>query len=85
MEKKTVYKSPLTEIVQVRLNSPIQQGIVVDGSGYNDEQLGRENRGSFFDEDEADDGGYKKFQLWDSADNNCQAPQRGIEQYDGAW
>jgi hypothetical protein len=84
MEKKTVYKTPLTEIVQVRLNSPIQQ-VDINGSGYNDEQLGHENRGSFFDEDEADDGGYKKFQLWDSADNNCQAPQRGIEQYDGAW
>lgn len=70
MEKKTVYKTPLTEIVQVRLNSPIQQDPGIDGSHFNyDEQLGRENRGSFFDEDEADDGGYKKFQLWDSADS----------------
>ena len=72
MEKKTVYKSPLTEIVQVRLNSPIQQGIVVDGSGYNDEQLGRENRGSFFDEDESDDGllngGPNMFTDWEDKD-----------------
>lgn len=71
MEKKTVYKTPLTEIVQVRLNSPIQQDIDINGSGFNDEQLGRETRGSFFgdelDEEMMNDG-YNKYQLWDNKD-----------------
>lgn len=73
MEKKTVYKTPLTEIVQVRLNSPIQQDPGIDGSHFNyDEQLGRENRGSFFDEDESDDGllngGPNMFTDWEDKD-----------------
>ena len=68
MEKKLSYIVPTAEIVRLNLTDPIQQ----DGYGITsgeDETLGRENRGSFFDEDEADDGGYKKFQLWDSADS----------------
>ncbi|MBQ6680858.1 MAG: hypothetical protein IJM78_01325 [Prevotella sp.] len=54
--------------MRLNLTDPIQQ----DGYGITsggDETLGRETRGSFFDEDEVDDGGYKKFQLWDSADS----------------
>lgn len=72
MKKKTVYKTPLTEIVQVRLNSPIQQDIDIYGSGDTDVQLGRENRGSFFDEDESDDGllngGPNMFTDWEDKD-----------------
>ena len=68
MEKKLSYIAPTAEIVRLNLTDPIQQ----DGYGITsggDETLGRETRGSFFDEDEVDDGGYKKFQLWDSADS----------------
>jgi hypothetical protein len=69
MEKKLSYIAPTAEIVRLNLTDPIQQDGWEITSGE-DETLGRENRGSFFDEDEADDGGYKKFQLWDSADSN---------------
>ena len=70
MKKKRLYISPETETIVLNLGDPLQQGIGVNGSGLNeDEQLGREH-GSFFDDEELDDGGYKKFQLWDSADNN---------------
>jgi hypothetical protein len=69
MEKKLSYIVPTAEIVRLNLTDPIQQDGWEIASGE-DETLGRENRGSFFDEDEADDGGYKKFQLWDSADSN---------------
>lgn len=68
MEKKLSYIAPTAEIVRSNLTDPIQQDGWEITSGE-DETLGRENRGSFFDEDEADDGGYKKFQLWDSADS----------------
>jgi len=68
MEKKLSYIAPTAEIVRLNLTDPIQQDGWEITSGE-DETLGRENRGSFFDEDEADDGGYKKFQLWDSADS----------------
>lgn len=69
MEKKLSYIVPTAEIVRLNLTDPIQQDGYEFTSG-DDVTLGRENRGSFFDEDEADDGGYKKFQLWDSADDN---------------
>ena len=69
MEKKLSYIAPTAEIVRLNLTDPIQQDGWEITSGE-DETLGRETRGSFFDEDEADDGGYKKFQLWDSADDN---------------
>jgi len=73
-KKKSIYEKPEALIVRLTLYTPIAQRT----PGWNElnaatnggTQLGRENRGSFFDEDEADDGGYKKFQLWDSADNN---------------
>jgi hypothetical protein len=68
MEKKLSYIAPTAEIVRLNLTDPIQQDGWEITSGE-DETLGRENRGSFFDEDEAEDGGYKKFQLWDSADS----------------
>jgi len=69
MEKKLSYIAPTAEIVRLNLTDPIQQDGWEITSGE-DETLGRENRGSFFDDEELDDGGYKKFQLWDSADNN---------------
>jgi hypothetical protein len=70
MIKKSAYISPLTEIVKLNLMIPIQQdGFEVNGSQENEHAWAREH-GSFFDEDEVDDGGYKKFQLWDSADSN---------------
>jgi len=68
MVNKRAYISPDTEIVRLNLSSPIQQdGFDINGS-EEIEPWAREH-GSFFDEDEADDGGYKKFQLWDSADS----------------
>lgn len=70
MKKKRLYISPETETIVLNLGDPLQQDPVINGSGLNEEeQLGRETGGSFFDEDEVDDGGYKKFQLWDSADS----------------
>ena len=68
MEKKLSYIVPTAEIVRLNLTDPIQQDGWEITSGE-DETLGRENRGSFFDDEELDDGGYKKFQLWDSADS----------------
>ena len=80
-KKKAIYEKPEALIVRLTLYTPIAQhrppGGGGDIGGWNEwnaatnggTQLGRENRGSFFDEDEADDGGYKKFQLWDSADS----------------
>ena len=76
---KKIYQVPDTQIVQLRLHSHLAERTPgIGGGGWEEfnpnsnksEQGGRENRGSFFDEDEADDGGYKKFQLWDSADSN---------------
>ncbi len=69
MVNKRAYISPDTEIVRLNLSSPIQQdGFDINGS-EEIEPWAREH-GSFFDDEELDDGGYKKFQLWDSADSN---------------
>jgi hypothetical protein len=72
MEKKRLYISPETETIVLNLGDPLQQGIGVNGSGLNeDEQLGREH-GSFFDDEELDDGflngGPNMFTDWEDKD-----------------
>jgi hypothetical protein len=72
MKKKRLYISPETETIVLNLGDPLQQGIGVNGSGLNeDEQLGREH-GSFFDDEEFDDGflngGPNMFTDWEDKD-----------------
>jgi hypothetical protein len=73
MKKKRLYISPETETIVLNLGDPLQQGIGVNGSGLNeDEQLGRETGGSFFDDEEFDDGflngGPNMFTDWEDKD-----------------
>jgi len=80
MKKKRLYQSPKSSVFELRLFGSIAKGPNNPGGGGGGGiiELSRGNEGpqgargqSFFDddEDEADDGGYKKFQLWDSADS----------------
>ena len=73
MKKKRLYISPETETIVLNLGDPLQQGIGVNGSGENtEEQLGRETGGSFFDDEEFDDGllngGPNMFTDWEVKD-----------------
>ena len=72
MKKKRLYISPETETIVLNLGDPLQQDIGVNGSGLNeDQQLGREH-GSFFDDEEFDDGflngGPNMFTDWEEKD-----------------
>ena|GEM_PF-3085569 len=73
---KKVYQVPDTQIVQLRLHSHLAERIpdwVEDNPSSNaSPQGGRENRGSFFDEEELDDGflngGPNMFTDWEDKD-----------------
>jgi hypothetical protein len=71
MEKKLSYIAPTAEIVRLNLTDPIQQDGWEIASGE-DETLGREHGGSFFDDEEFDDGffngGPNMFTDWEDKD-----------------
>lgn len=71
MEKKLSYIAPTAEIVRLNLTDPIQQDGWEITSGE-DETLGREHGGSFFDDEEFDDGflngGPNMFTDWEDKD-----------------
>lgn len=72
MKKKRLYISPETETIVLNLGDPLQQDPVINGSGLNEEEmLGREH-GSFFDDEELDDGflngGPNMFTDWEDKD-----------------
>ena len=71
MEKKLSYIAPTAEIVRLNLTDPIQQDGYEFTSGE-DETLGREHGGSFFDDEELDDGflngGPNMFTDWEDKD-----------------
>ena len=72
MVKKSAYISPQTEIVKLNLMIPIQQEeLPVDGS-YEIEHPWAREHGSFFDDEELDDGflngGPNMFSDWEDKD-----------------